>query len=140
LAIQKQEFYEGAALYRVIRSGAVTSIRCEMPFFLLNERVRVTLKYSTKGRSPWGFTFMPSEQVLMEEHAQAGELLIGLICGSDGVVVLRYEEYRSIATPRDSALRIACFRKHGKHYSVKGPDGRHPAKVSPSAWRRILEG
>ena len=56
MAIQKQEFYEGAALHLVARSGHVTSVRYDPPFFFLNDRMRVLLKYSTKivvhGASP----------------------------------------------------------------------------------------
>jgi hypothetical protein len=36
MAIQKQEFYEGAALHLVARSGHVRSVRYDPPFFFLN--------------------------------------------------------------------------------------------------------
>jgi hypothetical protein len=55
MAIKKQEFYEGAALYLLARSGLVTGIRVEPPFFVLNNSVSVLLKYTTGKRSPWGF-------------------------------------------------------------------------------------
>jgi hypothetical protein len=78
MAIKKQEFYEGAALYLLARTGAITSIRYEAPFFLLNDHLLVYLKYSTKGRSPWGFTFMPDEQVLLQKRASQFKIVIGL--------------------------------------------------------------
>jgi len=53
LAIKKQEFYEGAALHLLARSGRLSSVRYAAPFFLLNNELTVLLKYSTKGRSPW---------------------------------------------------------------------------------------
>jgi len=34
MAIKKQEFYEGAALHLLVRGGAITSIRYELPFFV----------------------------------------------------------------------------------------------------------
>jgi len=139
MAIKKQEFYEGAALHRLVRGGEVTNIRYEPPFFLLNDRVLVNLKYSTRGRSPWGFTFMPDEQVLLEKKASQFSVVIGLICGADGVVAFPYEAYRDIAAPRPTAIHIACYRSHGKHYEVSGPDGCLPWKVAPSNWQRILE-
>ena len=52
MAIKKQEFYEGAALHLLARAGGITSLRYEAPLFLLNNRLLVHLKYSTKGRSP----------------------------------------------------------------------------------------
>lgn len=56
MAIKKQEFYEGAALYLLARTGRIKSIRNQPPFFVLNDDLFVLLKYSTKSRSPWGFT------------------------------------------------------------------------------------
>src|SRR5258708_38543323 len=52
MALKKQEFYEGAALHLIARSGNVKSIRYEQPFFVLNERVSVLLKYSTRELAP----------------------------------------------------------------------------------------
>jgi hypothetical protein len=137
--IKKQEFYEGAALHLLARTGGLTSIRYEPPLFILNDRLSLHLKYSTKGRSPWGFTFTPDEQILLQVKAAASKIAIGLICGADGVATFTYDAYRSIATPRKSALRIACFRQYGKYYEVNGPDGTLNGKISPSNWLKILE-
>jgi hypothetical protein len=139
MAIKKQEFYEGAALHLLARTGAITSISYTPPFFLLNNRLLVLLKYSTRTRSPWGFTFTPEEQVLLLERARGIKAAIALVCGEDGVAAFSYEEYLKIGAPRGSAIHIACYRPFGKHYKVNGPDGTLEGKVSPSNWRRILE-
>jgi hypothetical protein len=139
MAIKKQEFYEGAALHLLARSGTVASIVYEPPFFILNDRVLALLKYSTRGRSPWGFTFMAYEQVLLAQKASQLKTIIALICGSDGVAAFTYDAYVSVAATRQSAVHIACYRQHGEHYEVNGPDGKLKGKVSPSDWRRILE-
>ena len=139
MAITKQEFYEGAALHRLARNGGITSIQYKPPLFVLNNRLLVLLKYSTKTRSPWGFTFTPDEQVLLQNRAAESKIVIGLICGADGVVAFTYEAYQSVAAPRKSAVHIACYRQHGEHYEVNGPDGRLDGKVAPSNWQRILE-
>jgi len=140
MGIKKQEFYEGAALHLLARSGLVTALRYEPPFFLINNSLTVLLKYSTKGRSPWGFTFMPEEQVALRAKAQAGKTAIGLVCGSDGVAALGYDSYLQIAAHRQAALHVACYRKHGEHYEVLGPDGPLGRKIAPSSWQRILRG
>lgn len=132
MAIKKQEFYEGAALHLLVRSGKIASIVYEPPFFVLNDRVLALLKYSTRGRSPWGFTFMPYEQVLLEQRASQLKTFIALICGSDGVAAFAYDSYVAVAAPRESAVHIACYRQHGEHYEVNGPDGKLKGKVSPS--------
>lgn len=139
MAIKKQEFYEGAALHLLARAGGITSIRYEAPFFVLNNRIAVHLKYSTKGRSPWGFTFMPEEQVLLQRRASQSEIVIGLVCGADGVAALMYADYRGLAAVRDASIHIACYRRHGEHYEVSGPDGTCGSKVAPSKWLKILE-
>jgi hypothetical protein len=139
VAIKKQEFYEGAALHLLARTNGITSIRYEAPFFVLNNQIFVYLKYSTRGRSPWGFTFMPDEQALLEVRASKSRVVIGLICGADGVAGFSYEGYRSIAEPKKSAIHIACYRLHGEHYEVNGPDGKLDEKIAPGSWRKLLQ-
>jgi hypothetical protein len=139
MAIRKQEFYEGAALHLLARSNRVTAVKYDPPFFIINDQISVCLKYSTKGRSPWGFTFTPDEQRLLRSRAKNSKLIIGLICGSDGVAAITFDDYRGIAGRRRSSIHIACYRKHGKHYGVFGPNGELNRKIAPSVWQRILE-
>lgn len=138
MAIKKQEFYEGAALHLLARTGVITSIRYEPPLFIVNDRFIVLLKYSTRGRSPWGFTFRPDEQELLRQKSAQLDTIIGLVCGSDGVAAFTYNEYLTVATPRNAPVHIACYRDHGEHYEVNGPDGRLNGKVAPSNWQRII--
>ncbi len=138
MAIKKQEFYEGAAIQLLARAGRIASIRYQAPFFLLNENLLVLLKYSTKSRSPWGFTFTIDEQGILQERAAQQQVVIGLICGADGVAALAFDAYLSIAAPRSSAIHISCYRQHNEHYEVNGPDGRLNKKVAPSNWQRIF--
>jgi hypothetical protein len=140
MAIKKQEFYEGAALHALACSGKIASIRYEAPFFLLNGRLSVLLKYCTKIRSPWGFTFSGEEQELLKARASSLRTVIALVCGADGVAAFDFESFQDIAAPRSSSIRIACYRGHAEHYDISGPGGTLSRKVAPSAWRRILEG
>jgi hypothetical protein len=140
MAIKKQEFYEGAALHVLARTGDIKSLRYNPPFFLLNNQLQVLLKYSTRGRSPWGFTFTMDEQVLLQKNASKLKTIIGLICGADGVATFTYADYLSVAAPRNFAIHIACYREHHGHYEVNGPDGSLDGKVAPSNWQRILRG
>jgi hypothetical protein len=139
MAIKKQEFYEGAALHQLARTGLIKSILFESPFFLLNDRLSVYFKYSTRNRSPWGFTFMPDEQALFRAKASSLKIVIGLICGSDGVAALDYDSYLKVAPLSKTAFHMACYRQHGEHYEINGPDERLRKKVAPSSWRKILE-
>jgi hypothetical protein len=139
MAIKKQEFYEGAALHLLVRGGRVTNVRYRAPLFIINRRLCVLLKYSTKVRSPWGFTFTPAEQRLLRAVAAEFPTAIGLICASDGVVAINYDAYASIAPPRNGALHVACYRNHGEHYDVSGPEGWLERKIAPSRWQKLLD-
>jgi len=138
MAIAKQAFYEGAALYLIARSGDLRSIGYEAPFFVLNRRLSVLLKYSTQKRSPWGFTLSTDEQALLSAERAHRKLAVGLICGADGVAAVPYDALLTIASPKSSALRISCYRRHREQYEIKGPDGVLDRKVPPSAWPTIL--
>ena len=138
MPIKKQEFYEGAALHLLAREGGISSLRYEAPFFVLNQRLFVLLKYSTRGRSPWGFTFTAAEQATLESRASQSAVVIGLICGSDGIAAFSYDAYRTVVSRRRSAVHIACYRDHAKHYEVSGPDGTLDEKIAPSSWRYLL--
>jgi hypothetical protein len=140
MAIKKQAFYEGAALHLLIRTGATAILRYEEPFFLVNNELLVYLKYSTKNRSPWGFTFTRDEQMLLQCRADHLRVVIGLICGADGVATLTYENYRCVASSSTASVHLACYRKHGERYEVSGPDGRLTRRVAPANWQGILKG
>jgi hypothetical protein len=140
--IKKQEFYEGAALHLLARQGCIQSLRYEPPLFVVNDQISILLKYSTKGRSPWGFTFTRDEQALLESlksKPTVQKVVIGMVCGADGVASISYDAYKSVANRRDTAIHISCYRQHGEHYEVNGPDGTLHWKVAPSNWLKILE-
>jgi hypothetical protein len=138
MAISKQDFYEGAALNLIARTGQIAGIINRAPFYILNGTVAVMLKYSTRGRSPWGFSVTENEQAQLKARALKSNTAIGLICGSDGVVALGYQSFISIAALRNSAIHISCYRDHGEHYEVSGPNGKLSKKIAPSSWNKIL--
>ena len=139
MAIKKQEFYEGAALHLLARTGQLTCIKYEAPFFHMNDRLFVLLKYSTKNRSPWGFTFTPEEQKMLSDRAACSQTAIGLICGADGVAAFRYADFATVALAKIGTVHIACYRQHREFYEVSGPSGTVSEKIAPSNWQRILD-
>jgi hypothetical protein len=139
MTIKKQEFYEGAALHIAARTGGVSRVRYETPFFVFNDQLFALLKYSTRGRSPWGFTFTVGEQNILQARGTRSAITIGLICGADGVAAIGYDSYLSIAAPRNVAIHLACYRGYGEHYEISGPDGTLDRKVAPSNWQKLFE-
>ena len=138
MAIAKQAFYEGAALYQLICATTHANIIYEMPFFRVNRRRTLYLKFTTKGRSPWGFSVSAEEQALLFEESTKTSLYLGLVCGADGVAALAYESFAEVASLRNASVHIACYRRHGEHYEINGPDGTLSRKVPPSSWQHIL--
>lgn len=139
MAISKQEFYEGAALHRLVRGGKVERLRYDAPFFRVNDRMSVLLKYSTRSRSPWGFTFTTDEQRLLKRQEAGLRLVIGLVCGADGVAAFSYEALGRIIGTSERAAHVSCYRKHRERYEVTGPEGALANKVAPAEWNRILD-
>ena len=139
MGIQKQEFYEGAALHQLVRGTAGVQISYLAPFFVVDDRFQIHLKYSTGVRSPWGFSFLPAEQQLMRARSTGLPLVIGLICGSDGIAALPYEKYQQAAALRDVAVWVSCARLHRKHFEVSGPDATVAGKISLSDWPRLTK-
>ena len=138
MGIKKQEFYEGAALHMLPRGGKINSLRYSPPFFTLNDTVAVLMKYSTKGRSPWGFTFTPQEQQLMIAKSADSRLNIALVCGADGVVAFDYAWLLKLISPGGTSVHVACYRDHGEHYRVSGPQGSLEKKISRAHWQKLL--
>ena len=137
MGIQKQEFYEGAALHQLVRNSSGVSLRYASPVFVMDARVQLYLKYSAGKRSPWGFTFTPEEQKMISDLSAKLPLVIGLICGADGVVAVPCSEYDAVAGERETAIRISCYRRHREHFEVIGPNGTISRKIASSDWRRI---
>jgi hypothetical protein len=139
MVIRKHNFYEGAALSMLIRAAGAMHVIFQEPFFVVDGRLVLYLKYSTKVRSPWNFTFTAEEQILLTEPISPVAPTIALICGEDGVAALSMEDYESIVNvERNTAAHVACFRRHGEYYEISGPNGVLQTKIAPSKWHRLL--
>ncbi|MDE2383483.1 MAG: hypothetical protein KGO53_02595 [Alphaproteobacteria bacterium] len=138
MAIKKQDFYEGAALYQLVRTNKVERIVYAQPYFILNDRLALLLKYSTSKDSPWNFVFSQAELSELNNTDSHFDYYAALICGSDGVVALTKWQVGTLIGETSAASRIGCYRKHDHHYLVKGPNGPLDRKISRSNWMNIL--
>jgi hypothetical protein len=135
--IEKLEFYHGAALVRVIEDPRCETIVKHAWGYRVNKDRILAIKYSTKARSPWAFTFS-GEDVSRFEAASAefGECAIALVCGGDGICALSWPMCASLLG--GSPGRIAAKRGFAGCYAVSGPAGELKGKVAMNRWPAIL--
>lgn len=107
--LDEYEFYQGAVLRRLIvdytgmltvrpfvREGRITA-------FILNARVGVYIKHSTKRMSPWRFTFTIEQAAdLLDLEAKYPDSYVVFVCESDGLVALDVGRLHQIVSFEDS--------------------------------------
>jgi hypothetical protein len=131
--IEKTEFYHGAALVRLIEDPRCEAIRKHGCGYRVNQQRFVAIKYSTKARSPWGFSFSQEDIVRFEAAMKEfGICLIALVCGGDGVCAISWSTVSNLlgGTPG----WISAKRVHGSCYGVSGPAGTLNGKIAMKRW------
>ena len=137
--IEKEDFYHGAAIMRLIDYGHPLSFAKHDIGYRVNETTFLYLKYTTKSRSPWRFTFSQEEinrlRTLSETHRR---VIVAFICGGDGVCAITAEELFQIG---GLDLRwVSVQRKHRERYAVSGPAGDLGRKVALQRWPLLVLG
>jgi len=135
--IDKQEYYHGAAIIRLLEDRRFNTIAKHACGYIINVEVLTLLKYTTRARSPWRFTFTLDEMVNIETLIKKNEkIIIALICGGDGVCAIHAKELYSILG--DNPGWISVKRNFNEQYGVAGPNGYLERKVSFQRWPSII--
>lgn len=135
--LDKQEFYHGVAIVKILDDPRYVSLRKDENGYLVNEAVLVFLKYSTKARSPWRFTFSHTDVVRLKELSKSGRRVVAaLVCGGDGVCAVAWELIEGILA--NETGWVAVRRQFNESYAVSGPNGQLPRKVTVLQWPSIL--
>jgi hypothetical protein len=133
--IRDFEFFHGAALMKLVRSGARVTIA---PFkgssnasYVVNDRCGLYLKHSSSRMSPWSFSFYRANQQEIDDlHRLIGSVVVGLICNDDGIVGLGYSELRTVLDAIHEPVEgVAISRKPRGMYMVRGRDGKMQYRV-----------
>ena len=101
MALKEYEFYNGVVLNRLIRKGKPINIdifpTTSSNSFMINDKVGLYIKFSTKKISPWRFSFTKEHQ---EEMKIMSDLLhniyLILVCNLDGIVCIEYSELKNV--------------------------------------------
>ena len=103
--------------------------------YLINRRIPIAIKMSSKRKGPWTFNFTRAHQEthekLFEKH---GELFVCLVCGRDGIAGLSMQEMRTVLDHNfEEQESISVRRRLKTMYQVVGRDGELRGRVSRHA-------
>lgn len=145
--IHNFEFFHGLVFARLLHGTSETlSIKTypteDNASYILNNRIGLYIKYSTKRLTPWTFSFQKYHQdEILVLRNKFDEVYTILVCNEDGLVCLNFEELKRILNEVHEEVEwIRVARRPGHEYSVSGKDGdlkfKIPIKDFP---RKIFE-
>lgn len=135
--IDKQEFYHGAAVMRILDDKRCRNITKYDFGYLVNDNVFVFMKYSAKSRSPWGFSFSEHEIVRINSVPSCvTKIVIALICGGDGICAISFQYLEKISGGKSG--RISAKRAFGEQYKVSGPVATLKGKIPLNQWPQSI--
>lgn len=132
------EFYQGVVLRRlVIETDYSTSFRPfvregRMNAFVVNGRIGVYMKHSSKRMSPWRFTFTIEQAAdLLDLEHKFPDSFVVFVCGTDGLVTLSFADLHTIVSFEESENAwVSISRPPRNQYEVAGNRGELKYKVS----------
>lgn len=134
--IKEFEFYHGIIFSRILHATQKEVLIKLYPTpdnasYVLNDKVGIYIKYSTKRLSPWRFSFQKRHQdEILEMKNKIGEVFLLLVCNDDGVVALSFNEVKQILNESYEEVEwISATRGKRQMYSVKGSDGKLKFKI-----------
>lgn len=146
MALNEYEFYNGVVLNRLIRKGKPIKIdvfpTSGNNSFMINEKVGLYIKYSTKKISPWRFSFTREHQEEMKIMRDLLEnIYLILICGKDGIACIEYEELKQVLDEYYEEVEwVSASRLKREQYSIKGSNGKLDFKIADTDYpRKIFE-
>lgn len=136
-------FFHGSALVRVAQDSKTYGIKLYSGNngYLVNDVACIYLKHSSKRLSPWTFTFLPEHiKEVAEIRKQIKDVYIVLICGSDGICCLNFNELSQLVLigDFDKSKHIRISRSRGEKYGVSGSDGKLNHKIGNSDFPRKI--
>jgi hypothetical protein len=135
--IEKQEFYYGAALARLVEDERCDSVKRSSGGYLVNGLHYVLIKYSTKGRSPWGFSFSTDDLNRLRDGCDAYQkCFIAMVCGGDGICSVMIQDVIGLLNNRPGWISVK--RSNNEAYGVSGPEGSLRHKVPMNRWPAVL--
>jgi hypothetical protein len=135
--IAKWEFYHGVALVRLLKDKRFQTVRKDRLGYIVNDRVFVFVKYTTKARTPWMFTFGQKEVEQLNSLATTfRDIIVVLVCAGDGICAVSWCDASRLLGNKGGW--ISTRRKFNEQYAVAGQAGQLSGKDSLSEWPSIV--
>lgn len=135
--LDKEDFYHGVVLIKILEDSRFHEIKRSENGYLVNGNLFIFIKYTTKSRSPWRFTFSdPEIHYLNRQAGSIKNLFLALVCGGDGICPVSWKDGERILNNKGGW--IAVNRKFNQSYGVSGPFGMLAKKVPVQQWPSIL--
>lgn len=133
--IPRADLLHGAAIVRLLSKDRELRIREDSGGFIANGTVGLWLK-GTRMALPAQFTFAPEEmRDMMRLVRQVSKFYLGLVCPSDGVCCISWEQFDTMVAAGDSSAKTIMVRRPlGGSFRVKGTDRRRPLVIPRSRW------
>jgi hypothetical protein len=134
--IAKKEFYHGVAIIRLLENKRCQTVRKDDLGYIVNDKIFVFIKYTTKNRSPWRFTFGQDEVEQLNSRATSfRDIVVVLVCGGDGICAVSW--CNACRLLGNNAGWISTRRKFNEQYAVAGQADQLHGKVSLNEWPLI---
>ncbi|MDD4762007.1 MAG: hypothetical protein PHZ25_03235 [Candidatus Pacebacteria bacterium] len=135
--LDKLEFYHGAALVRLMEHPQCRSVRKCGLGYVVNDEVYVLVKYTTKHRSPWRFSFDHDDLSGLKSDAQTWKTaVVALVCGGDGVCALTMGQCDRLLG--GGMGWISAKRGFNESYAVAGSADELEHKVPVMFWPLLV--
>jgi hypothetical protein len=136
--LSKISFFHGSALIQILNHACYKSVikyREIGGSYLINNSIKIYIKYSQEKLPPWRFTF--SKEHILETismHNEGGNLYIVLVCNEDGICCLNWKEFETIISVENRVFPkwIAATRRKNEKYTIWGRDGKLKHKIGNS--------
>lgn len=152
MAFTNKDLLHGAAIAVLARQRVALEVKCvtdqhsdAYELRLGDKTLLVMMKYSTKKKSPWQFSFGEPQakaiQQLVATH-RALPLVFAFVCHNDGVcAVLEQDlEFVGLGAKTLEGASITVSRPRGGSYWISGPGRtKMPRAVPQSRWLSIFD-
>lgn len=137
--LDKSAYYHGAAVIPILEDARCLSIRKLGTLgYAVNDDKFLFIKYTTKEKSPWRFTFDKEDigRCANMTKDYRGGVILGFVCGSDGVCAIDWTQGQELLGEKPGW--VAASRKHNHSYTVWGANGELRRKISLGRWPELI--